>query len=64
VTVLKEFEFRIVTELLGLTEDLPISLQLLLSASRPTIDYFSRIATESLWTGICRHCERIVAKCV
>ena len=41
MTVLNEFEFRIVTELLGLTEDLPILLQLLLSASAPTVGYYS-----------------------
>jgi len=45
VTVLERFEFRIITELLGLTEDLPISLQLLLSASAATIGHFATIAT-------------------
>ena len=48
MTVLERFEFRIITELLGLTEDLPISLQLLLSASAVTIGHLARIATTIL----------------
>ena len=45
MTVPEEFGFRTVTELLGLTDNLPISLQLLLSASTVTITHPGRIAT-------------------
>ena len=45
MTVPEEFGFRIITELLGLTDNLPISLQLLLSASAATIAYSVGIAT-------------------
>ena len=44
MTVPEGFGFRTVTELLGLTDNLPISLQLLLSASAATIAHSCRIA--------------------
>jgi hypothetical protein len=44
VTVPEEFGFRTVTELLGLTDNLPISLQLLLPASPITIAHSGKIA--------------------
>ena len=48
MTVPEGFGFRIITERLGLTDNLPISLQLLLSASAVTIGHCARIATTLL----------------
>ena len=55
MTVLEQFEFRIITEKKS-SDNLPISLQLLLSASDTTITCFRRIATDSfaIVSGGCR----------
>ena len=54
MTVLERFEFRTVTELKGLTDNLPISLQLLLSASTVTITDSTAIAITILRNVVVR----------